>query len=73
MHNPGLSVGRVQTPILGLVVARDKENEKHKSSFYYTVRGNFNSNNINFIANLKVDERITNEDEANNILNICKG
>src|SRR5574344_3037393 len=68
-----LSVGRVQTPILGLVVARDKENENHKSSFYYTVRGNFNSNNINFIANLKVDERITNEDEANNILNICKG
>ena len=28
-----LSVGRVQTPILGLVVARDKENENHKSSF----------------------------------------
>jgi DNA topoisomerase III len=68
-----LSVGRVQTPILGLVVARDKENESHQSSFYYTVKGNFNSNNINFIANLKVDERITNEDEANNILNICKG
>lgn len=68
-----LSVGRIQTPILGLVVARDKENESHQSSFYYTVKGNFNSNNINFIANLKVDERITNEDEANNILNICKG
>jgi DNA topoisomerase-3 len=68
-----LSVGRVQTPILGLVVARDKENENHKSSFYYTVKGNFNSNNINFIANLKVDEKITEENEANNILNICKG
>src|SRR5574344_1837700 len=40
-----LSVGRVQTPILGLVVARDKENESHQSSFYYTVKGNFNSNN----------------------------
>ena len=68
-----LSVGRVQTPILGLVVARDKENESHQSSFYYTVKGNFNSNNINFIANLKVDEKITEENEANNILNICKG
>lgn len=63
----------MQTPILGLVVARDKENENHKSSFYYTVKGNFNSNNINFIANLKVDEKITEENEANNILNICKG
>lgn len=68
-----LSVGRVQTPILGLIVARDKENESHQSSFYYTVKGSFNSQNIVFNANLKIDERITNEDEANKILTDCKG
>ena len=67
-----LSIGRVQTPILGLIVARDKENESHQSSFYYTVKGSFNSNNIVFNANLKIDEKITNEDEANKILNDCK-
>ena len=67
-----LSVGRVQTPILGLIVARDKEIESHQSSFYYTVKGSFNSNNILFNANLKVDEKITNEELANKILN-CKG
>ncbi|UYF42543.1 DNA topoisomerase 3 [Aliarcobacter cryaerophilus] len=67
-----LSVGRVQTPILGLIVARDKENESHQSSFYYTVKGSFNSDNIIFNANLKIDERITNEDEANKVLNDCK-
>ena len=76
-----LSVGRVQTPILGLIVARDKAIESHQSNFYYTVKGSFNvdnineinSNNIVFNANLKVDEKITNEDEANKILNDCNG
>ncbi len=67
-----LSVGRVQTPILGLIVARDKEHESHQSSFYYTIKGIFNTDNITFNANLKVDEKITNESEANVILNSCK-
>jgi DNA topoisomerase-3 len=67
-----LNVGRVQTPILGLVVARDKEHESHQSSFYYTVKGSFNANNISFSANLKTDERITDEDVASQILNDCK-
>lgn len=68
-----LSVGRVQTPILGLIVARDKEHESHKGSFYYTVKGSFSSSNIIFNANLKLDEKITDEDEANKVLNNCKG
>jgi len=67
-----LSVGRVQTPILGLIVARDKEHESHKSSFYYTIKGSFNVDNISFDANLRVDEKITDEEFANKILN-CKG
>ncbi|WP_151869233.1 DNA topoisomerase 3 [Acinetobacter soli] len=37
-----LSVGRVQTPILGLVVRRYREFNSHKKSFYYLIKGNFN-------------------------------
>lgn len=36
-----LSVGRVQTPVLGLVVRRDRENAGHKKAFFYTVTGQF--------------------------------
>ncbi|HAK8439724.1 TPA: type IA DNA topoisomerase [Salmonella enterica] len=36
-----ISVGRVQTPVLGLIVRRWRENQSHSSSFYYTLTGNF--------------------------------
>jgi DNA topoisomerase-3 len=36
-----LKVGRVQTPILGLVVRRDRENANHKTAFYYAIKGTF--------------------------------
>jgi DNA topoisomerase III len=45
-----LSVGRVQTPILGLVVRRDLEHESHTKSYYYVVEGTFNFAGINFTA-----------------------
>lgn len=32
------SVGRVQTPILGLIVRRDREIESHKKHFFYTLK-----------------------------------
>lgn len=62
-----LSVGRVQTPILGLIVARDLEHENHKSSFYYTITGEFSSDNKKFFANLKTDEKILDPQIAENI------
>jgi len=39
--NTVLSVGRVQTPILGLVVNRDKIVEAHEASIFYMVKGQF--------------------------------
>lgn len=45
-----LHIGRVQTPILGLVVRRDRENQSHKKSFYYIVAGEFKFNGITFKA-----------------------
>ncbi|WP_045853554.1 type IA DNA topoisomerase [Raoultella terrigena] len=36
-----LSVGRVQTPVLGLIVRRWRDFTAHESAFYYTLAGNF--------------------------------
>ncbi|EOX8956955.1 DNA topoisomerase [Enterobacter hormaechei] len=38
-----LSVGRVQTPVLALIVRRWRENKDHAASFYYSLTGNFMS------------------------------
>lgn len=43
-------IGRVQTPILGLVVRRDRENASHKKSYYYTITGNFMFGGVTFTA-----------------------
>lgn len=68
-----LNLGRVQTPILSLVVNRDKENEDFKSLEYYAISGDFKSfDGIEFSANLKVDEKITNREIAQNIANECE-
>lgn len=66
-----LSIGRVQTPILGLIVARDLERENYKSSFYYNLIGNFKTKNGEIFANLKTDKKITDENEANQIQKDC--
>ncbi|WP_104722732.1 DNA topoisomerase 3 [Helicobacter mesocricetorum] len=67
-----LSVGRVQTPILGLVVARDKEFENFKSINYYSLIGDFENNNNIFKARLKTEEKILDENIAKEIKNTCE-
>jgi DNA topoisomerase III len=47
-HQGVLSVGRVQTPILGLVVRRCRLNASHQKSFYYSVTGDFDIQGLNF-------------------------
>lgn len=39
--NSVYSVGRVQTPTLGLIVRRYLANKHHKESYYYNLSGNF--------------------------------
>lgn len=75
-----LSVGRVQTPILGLVVRRDIENAQHKASYYYRIIGNFNISNKEFSAeyitqekdNIDEKKRITDKNIAENIVQECE-
>lgn len=67
-----ISVGRVQTPILGLIVARDKENESFKSKDYFTLNACFELEGMRINAFLKCDEKIYDEDIAIRIQKECQ-
>lgn len=74
-------IGRVQTPILGLVVRRDRENASHKKAFYYVVQGNFSFNGLSFTAKYqpKTDDptddkgRLIDKNFAQNLATILTG
>lgn len=51
-----LSVGRVQTPVLGLIVKRTRANQSYSSSVYYTMTGSFVRGDEVFNANWKPGE-----------------
>ena len=66
----GISVGRVQTPILSLIVNRDYENSNFKSKDYFAIKAKFSlSSGGNVVAPLLLDkdERIEDENRANEI------
>lgn len=68
-----ISVGRVMTPILGLIVARDYENTNFKSLNYFAIKARFSLNEMEFLTNLDLekDEKITDEGEAESIKQKC--
>lgn len=66
-----LSLGRVQTPILSLIVNRDNEHENFKSIDYFTLQGIFDINGKILKANHKIEEKITDEKFANEIKQEC--
>ena len=76
-----LSVGRVQTPVLGLVVRRDLEHESHSKSYYYTVTGQFDVAGQQFPARYQVKDsdpvddknRIVDQAFATTLANTCQG
>lgn len=76
-----LSVGRVQTPILGLVVRRCRENAAHQKTYYYLVNGQFEVEGIQFPARYQVadgdpvDEkgRLSNKEHAEGIAAAVSG
>lgn len=53
------SVGRVQTPTLGLIVRRYLANKNHKESFYYNLSGNFNFQGNALNARLVITDNIS--------------
>jgi len=76
-----LSVGRVQTPILGLVVRRDREFEAHTKSFYYIVAGQFRIQGLEFPARYQIADgdpvddkgRLIDPVHANSIADAVRG
>lgn len=75
------NIGRVQTPILGLIVARFLENKNHNSSFYYNINGFFDFSGAKvggkFVPTEQdpIDDkkRIISENFAIQIVSGCKG
>lgn len=69
-----ISVGRVQTPILGLIVHRELDFKNHKALHYYAISANFILNDLSINAPLKLekDEKITEEVMALEIKNACE-
>lgn len=63
-----LTLGRVQTPILSLVVNRDKEHENFKSLEYFSITAVFDINGLEVRANFKTDEKITSSNLAKDIV-----
>lgn len=76
-----LSVGRVQTPVLGLVVRRDLEHEAHTKSYFYTITGQFDIAGQQFPARYQVKDsdpvddkgRILDQVFANELAKVCDG
>lgn len=76
-----LSVGRVQTAVLGLVVRRTREFKAHQKAYYYNVVGQFDVGGVSFPARYQVidsdpvDEkgRLTEQGHAEGIAGAVKG
>lgn len=69
-HSGVLSVGRVQTPVLGLVVRRDLEIEAFTSKPYYTLKANIAARNGGFVAHwVPGNNTQDHQDEDGRVLN----
>ena len=80
-HQGTLNVGRVQTPILGMVVRRTRAFRDHKKAHYFVVTGHFSISGVGFPAKYvvadgdQVDEkrRLVDETAAKAIASAAKG
>ena len=78
-NNNVISIGRVQTPMLALIVRREQEIKNHVKSYFYTIKGIWskidgNSGLDKFYYQAKDEEidetkKITSEETANTIIN----
>lgn len=76
-----LSVGRVQTPILGLIVNRDHAHEQHQQTPYFVVSANIQIANTSVTAQfvppkdapLDDNQRITDQAYAQAVTTACQG
>ncbi len=67
-----LTIGRVQTPTLNLVVEREKAIISHKKTPYWKLTSAFSSSSVTFEADYEKGN-FTDESEANAVLAECEG
>lgn len=67
-----ISVGRVQTPTLAMVVNREKQILSHIKTPYWKVTADFNANGQNFEAEHE-HGNYDNQEEASNVQAVCNG
>lgn len=73
-YNSVLSVGRVQTPTLSLLVQRDREIRSFVPEDYYEVQADFGAYKGMYINNLEEKQtRLPKEEDAQRIVNAVKG
>lgn len=78
--NEKLTVGRVQTPVLGLVVRRCRENASHVKSYFYTGSAEFEVNNIIYKGRYIIKDtdekddkgRLVNEEQIKSVIEAIK-
>lgn len=71
---PGMSVGRVQTPTLALVVRRDREIEGFASRAFYTIEATVDSNGgVLVMLHDDAEQRIVDPKEAKAIADALRG
>ncbi len=67
----GLSVGRVQTPTLALIVNRDLEIENWKDRFYFMLKGYWRSLKFHYVKD--GESKFNNELELKKVIEACEG
>ncbi len=76
-----LSIGRVQTPILGLIVNRFNAFQNHSAAFFYSLSANIDVTGHRIVPRYQVPEgapvddkgRLIDESVANDVATACKG
>lgn len=68
--NELFAIGRVQTPTLNLVAARDLEIENFKPVPFYKVSAQFSAHNVSFEAQLKLPEGTRGLDSAGRLIDL---
>ncbi|MGL5379585.1 DNA topoisomerase III [Clostridium sp.] len=71
-YNAQLSAGRVQSPTLAMIVAREEEIKNFKPKDYYTISAESNGFSLQYVNNDN-NSRIFNEEIANSIFAKVKG
>lgn len=76
-----LNIGRVKTPVMGLVIERQRQHEAHQVNYFFTLKAQFAFDDLKISANykpgenIKTDEkgRAQDQNQIQEVATACKG